>query len=214
MTQFFNEDVDRTYIPAQGQYFGRRVNGLQCEWSVNTAGVVDWGAGCGPAPTRLLLDNDYSKLTFDGQRVLKTEPGVGRLVALDASESSPPRLKAVMRVACQPPIPETEKGGHGREKPLDPACFDQLGGAFWLRDPGRLVLTFRGGSRPQKLAFADGTRTVAIKPQTETVVRVPLAQGSSQFGAQLDWQKAGPGYPELTSAQLIEGDGTRTELLY
>jgi hypothetical protein len=214
MTQFFNEDIDRTYIPAQGQYFGRRVNGLQCDWSVNTAGVVEWGTVCGPAPTRLLLDNDYSKLTFDDQRVLAQKPGVGRLVAIDATPSSPARLKAVMRVPCQPPIPETEKGGHGRQKPLDPACFNQLGGAFWLQEPGQLVLTFRGGSRPQTLAFADGSRTVTIKPGTETVVRAPLARGSSQFGAQLDWQKAGPGYPELTSAQLVEGDGTRTELLY
>ena len=56
--------------------------------------------------------------------------------------------------------------------------------------------------------------TVTIKPGTETLVRLPVAQGSSQFGAQLDWQKAGAGYPELTSAQLVEGDGKKTELLY
>ena len=53
MTQFFNEDVDRVYLPAQGQYIGRRVNGLQCDWNVNTAGVVDWGTGCSTATTSL-----------------------------------------------------------------------------------------------------------------------------------------------------------------
>jgi hypothetical protein len=157
-----------------------------------------------------MLDNDYRKLTFTGQRVLAQHAGVGRLVELGAN----PRLKAVMGVPCQPVIPETEKGGHGREKPADPACFDQIAGAFWLDAPGRLVLRFRGGSKPQKVAFADGSRVVTIKPGTDTTLRVPIAQGSTQFGAQLDWQKAGPGFPALTSAQLVEDDGTSTELLY
>ena len=154
MTQFFNRDIDRVYTPADGQFFGRRISGRQCGWSVNTAGAVDWGAGCGAAPKHLLLDNDYRKLTFAGQRVLAQHAGVGRLVELGAN----PRLKAVMGVPCQPVVPETEKGGHGREKPADPACFDQIAGAFWLDAPGHLVLRFRGGSKPQQVAFADGSR--------------------------------------------------------
>ena len=48
-TEFFNYDIKRTYLPA-GQYFGRRVNGLQCPWAPNEAGVIDWGAACGPVP--------------------------------------------------------------------------------------------------------------------------------------------------------------------
>ena len=117
------------YTASQGQYFGRRVTGLRCDWAVNTAGTVDWGAGCGAAPKHVLLDNDYRKLTFYDQRVLAQHAGIGRLVELGPT----PRLKAVMGVACQPVIPETEKGGHGREKPADPACFDQIAGALLAR---------------------------------------------------------------------------------
>lgn len=214
MTQFFNYDVTHVYTPSEGQYFGRRINGLQCDWSTNAAGVIQWGAQCGGPPKHLLLDNDYSKLHFYDQKVIDAQPGIGRVVELNAPPPGVPRLKALLRIPCGPAIPETEQGGHGDPRPLEPACFPLFAGGFWLDDPGRLELRFRGGAEPHTISFSGGARTETIKPRTTTTVKFPVPRGSTGFEGQLDWQQAGPAFPELIGADLIEGDGKKTNLLY
>ena len=120
-----------------------------------------------------------------------------------------------MRVPCQPAIPETEKGGHGREKPPDPACFDQIAGAFWLDAPGRLVLRFRGGSKPQQVALRRTARASAtIKPGTDDDAARPDRPGIHAVRRAARLAEGRTGLPGLTSAQLVEDDGTSTELLY
>ena len=89
-----------------------------------------------------------------------------------------------------------------------------MAGAFWLDDPARLVLRFRGGKNPQKVSFSGGARVDEIKPGRTTTLRFPIPAGPSSFEAQLDWQKAGPGFPELTSAEIVERDGSSSQLLY
>ncbi len=76
------------------------------------------------------------------------------------------------------------------------------------------MLRFSGGSRPQRISFANGARVDDIKPGRTTTIRLPIPVGASNFDAQLDWQKAGPGFPALTGAEIVEDDGTKTDLLY
>jgi len=212
-TEFFNRDVSRVYTPAN-EYFGRRVNGLQCPWAPNEAGVVEWGAACGAAPRRLLLDNDYSKIEFHDQKVLASQPGIGRVIELNAAPPLRPRLRSVLRVPCGPAIPGSESGGHGRVKPPRKDCFPLMSGAFWMDEPARLVLRFRGGKDPKRVSFSNGARVETIKPRTTTTLRFPIPAGSSSFGAQLEWQQSGPNFPELIGAEIVGRDGSVSELLY
>lgn len=212
-TEFFNYDITRSYLPA-GQYFGPRVNGLQCQWEANEAGFVDWGAACGPVPTRLLLDNDYAKFEFHKQKVLAEKPGIGRVVELTSTAPERPRLRSVLRVPCGPAIGGSQTGGHGRVTPPRKDCFPLMAGAFWLDEPAKLELRFRGGAKPQQVSFSGGARVDDIKPGETTTLRFPIPAGPSSFEAQLDWQDAGPDFPELASAKVVERDGSSRELLY
>ena len=212
-TEFFNRDITRTYVPPS-QYFGRRINGLQCSWVPNEAGYIDWGASCGPAPTRLLLDNDYAKIEFHDQKVLAEKPEIGRVVEMTSTAPQRAQLRSVLRVPCGPAIPGSQAGGHGRITPPRKDCFPLLAGAFWLDKPARLELRFRGGAEPHKISFSDGARVDDIKPGTTTTLRFPTPAGPSSFQAQLDWQQAGAAYPELVSAKIVEKNGSSSELLY
>ena len=162
----------------------------------------------------MLLDDDFSKVLFYGQRVLAQEPGNGRLIAPGPSPGSRPRIKAILRVPCSPARPNTTMTGHGALQRPTSACYPVMGGAFWLDDPGTLVLTFRGGARAHRIGISAPARVDRIKPRARTTLRLPIPQGASGFDAQLDWQQSGPDYPELVDARLVTGDGIATNLLY
>lgn len=215
-TEFFNRDITRTYTPPS-QYFGRRVNGLQCPWTPNNAGVIDWGPACGPVPARILLDNDYSRIEFHDQKVLASRPEIGRVVELQAKPPLRPRLRSVLRIPCGPALTGSKPGGHGEITAAQKDCFNVMSGAFWLDDPAKLVLRFRGGARPYRVAvaFNGGEPAIeTIKPQTTTTLTYPVAAGTSGFQGQLEWQKSGPAFPELTGAELVERAGSSSDLLY
>jgi hypothetical protein len=212
MTQFFNEDVTRVYSPVD-RIAGPPVDAKTCRWRQNAAGVVAWDPACGQPPRRLLLDDDFARITFYDQKVLRTEPGSGRLIEL----TGPPgqaRLKAVLRVPSGPAMPAVERGGHGALEPATRECVPGISGAFWTDEPATLVLRFKGGNRPLRVALDNGARVETLKPNVINTIRVPVPQGASGFTAQLEWDRAGPGLPSLVGAQLTGADGATTDLLY
>jgi hypothetical protein len=213
MTELFNHEVDRAYVP-ETPLLGPPIVGRQCTWKANAAGVVAWGAGCGGTPRRVLLDDMYARIHFHDQQVLAAEPRIGRLVQLNAAPPSQPRLKAIFRVPCSPAFASTQLGKKGGLNPPKGSCTPAMGGAFWLDEPGTLVLRFRGGDRPLRVAFGGGARVEVIKPGVVNTLRFPAPRGASSFEAQLEWNQSGPGFPELIGAEIADRDGDKTNLLY
>jgi hypothetical protein len=209
-TQLFNERIRSLYVP-EAPIAGKLDKGQVCTWKADAEGVVTWGPGCGTNYRRLLLDDDFAKVDFHGQRVLAQQPGIGRLVALPEGAE---RLRSVLRVPCGPKLPVYELGGHSEVKPSARTCSQDLGGVFWLDSPGELLLRFRGGEQPNTITFDNGQRVEQIPARGVRTIRLPIPTGSMSFAAQLGWRGEGPVHPELIGAELVEESGAKTELLY
>jgi hypothetical protein len=207
VTQLFNERIRNLYIPVT-PIAGKLQTGRFCKWQADAQGVVSWETSCGQNYRRLLLDDDFAKIGFHGERVLAHQPGIGRLVALP---DGPARIKSVLRVPCGPKLPVYEPGGRSRINPPAAFCSPALAGAFWLDSPGELRLRFRGTEQPSTVSFDDGRRVEQVPAGAVRTVTMPIAARSANFTAQLG--QTGGKYPELIQAQLVEG-GRKTELLY
>ncbi len=209
MTQLFNRDIDRVYVP-NTPLLGRPLIGRQCPWTYDDQGAVTWGPACGAPPTQLLLDDDFAKVSFHGQDIVSAQPGIGRIIGVQGAH---PRIESVLRIPCGPLLPSYVQGGHSERLPAKRACSNELSGAFWLDGPGELVLRFRGGSQDTNVSF-DVDKPDPIPRRVVTTLREPIPDGRLFFRATLGWTGPGPEYPALMGAEIVEKNGKTTDLLY
>lgn len=215
-TEFFNRDVTRIYAPEQG-YVGRQLVGATCSWGVDDDGFPVFSEACGPPPTRFLLDDDYAKLTFAGQRVLGSHEGVGRLVEVTSRPPTRPRLEASITPACSAVIP-TQDLHTGESRGAETGCYPQSSGQLWLREAGRITMGFRGGLTDYTVQIVtsegDNPRTFDLPAGTTRRVSIPVPAGKSEFQIDFGFDRPVTLPQQLqTSIELIQGD-RRDELLY
>jgi hypothetical protein len=208
-TEFFNARIKQVYLPDR-PIVGTLENGKTCVWRPSAVGVVDFEPGCGPSPTRLLLDDDWGKATFYAQRVLRDAPGTGRIV--DIPPPGRPRLMAIVYIPCGPPIRDVDLANARTTAPVPHCISPYVAGQFWLDEPATLVVRFRGGATPQQLVAPD--RTIrSIPPRTITTMRFPVTAGQSEIVLSLGWGGAPPQAPSLVGARLASPTAA-VDLLY
>jgi hypothetical protein len=193
---FFNRDLNQVYIPSRpATYLGNAPLGRTCEWSAPN-GYLRLGAGCGPRPSRYLVDDPLARLTFYGQRVLARDRQVGTLVQVRGA----PRLKSVLILPCPVRYVSTSQAGGRIALQTHTACRGVLQGSLWLDHAATLAVTFHGGAAAN---VADlGTRRWVLAAGRNTTVRVALPAGGHSLALGLDWTDS-RGAPTLVAARLI-----------
>jgi hypothetical protein len=196
-TDFYNDDVTQVYAPNGVR--GYPIYGRACAWTLAADGTAVFGHGCGTPPSRFLLDDPVTRLTFYRQRVLASAPDIGRVVAVDGR----PRVMAALQVPCGYALRAIYIYGLGRKfaNPLKP-CHPWLIADLFLRRAQTLVLTFRGGPTVHYVALGDNSYRIA--PRGLTTLRFPAGKGHARVYLSLDWT----GYlnrPVLTGAALRSG---------
>lgn len=210
VTEFFNRKITQVFVPDRPVGLAP-LSGKTCTWTSDANGGVTFGAECGAAPTRVLLDDDFGKLTFNTERYVTSRPGVGRVVDIGVPPPSRPSLRAILYVPCSPPYPTAETGGLGRTG-VSRLCFsNRLTGEFHLARSEPLRLKWRGGSADAQLSINGRVYPIPKHRVTSFTLRVP--PGNNPFQLELPWSKPPPVSPLLIGATLGTGLGT-TELLY
>lgn len=215
-TEFFNKSIRRVYTVSGATIYGRPVQGRTCSMTATANGALELPPSCGPPPSTFLLSDDLFKPTFYDQRVLASSPGGSRLVRVPAD--APPRLKAVIRPDCTARV-LTANQRTGRLRRAAAGCSDFTSGQLWLDTPGKVALTFSGGTTDQLVSVttSDGGQPtqVALPAGQITTVPVELPPGASQYNVQFGWlEKTGTSrFPKLRSVELTQ-DGRTEQLLY
>jgi hypothetical protein len=210
LTDFFNREIDQVFLPDRPVGFSP-VRGKTCVWTANTAGAMTFGPGCGRAPRTLYLDDDFGKLTLHDQRVLAQKPDVGRIVRVTTPPPARPRIKALVYVPCSPRFGTAEVGGLAKRSSGRICPQPLLSGQFYLDEPARMVMTWRGGTEDNQLQV--GNKLYDIPAGRLTKVPLDIPEGNNPFQLQLPWSDPPPASPGLVSMTLTDKDG-RTELLY
>jgi hypothetical protein len=194
--EFFNRDIEQTYVPAKpATYLGNAPLSRTCEWAAPN-GYLKFGAGCGPRPTRFLLDDPSARLTFYGQTVLARDQRIGTLVELRGA----PRLRSALTLPCPKRYVATTQAGGPIAVQAHTACRGVLQASFWLDRAATLAVTFHGGT---SVNVADiGDRRWTIQPGRDTTVRIAVPAGGHGVSLGLDWNDSA-GAPAVTAARLL-----------
>ena len=143
-------------------------------------------------------------MSFHGGKVLARDPFLGQLIAVPAN----PRVRSIIRMPCQRATLKLGRDNTPQGIPKDLECPPDMTVFLWVDGPGTLELTFRGGTRPQKVSFKDRTWTIA--PGRSTIVRVPVDTGTPNVTLATGWdRRAGAA---LVDAAFVS-DGERAALL-
>lgn len=200
VTELFNEKI-------QGRYHvqsGLAALGPLCLVTVEATGGLRGPAGCAP-PRTLLLESSFTRVTFDGERLLGDNLPNSRLV--DAGDH--PRVLSLVTLPC------VEPGSAFRGSNLAVrACSGRLDLQLWPTVPGVVTIRFQGGLAQHygRLNAAGQPATVYnFKPEAVETIRIPVGGEPSTLGLQLDWSTTA-GAPTLLSIQLRRG-GQVTNLL-
>ena len=70
---FFNRKITQAYAPAAG-LLGRKVQGTSCSMRFAVSGELVLGAGCGPRPSRFLINDPSARVTFQDEVRSASEP--------------------------------------------------------------------------------------------------------------------------------------------
>jgi len=201
---FFNRRITQAYKPAAG-ILGRAVQGKVCSLRFDVTGELVLGAGCGPPPSRFLINDPSARLTFHDEVRSASQRDVGRLVELKSSAA--PRARSLIVLPCPRRTPGYDAASPDIVPDDSPiTCSKALTGALWLDGPAQVAITYRGGRRAQSVEA--GGKRFAIPPGVDTTIRFGAPQGYSQFVAQADWALS-VGTPKVRSVALTEG-GTTT----
>lgn len=207
LTDYFNGVIRAIYVPDR-PIGGPSLNGRTCPWTLGDDGKIGFGSKCGPAPRRLLLDDDFGKLTIYGQRVRFQEPYLGRVADIPAR----PRARALIYVPCSPPVQALDLRGIAKVRPARRFCPQaRLSGQLFLDRPATFALTWKGGTTDNQIQI--GPKLYDIPAGRPTTVRLPVPAGNNPFQLDLPWTDPPPASPLLVSARLIDRRGS-TELLY
>jgi hypothetical protein len=200
---FFNRDITEAYAPASG-ILGRKIQGKVCSLRFAVDGEVVLGTGCGPRPSRFLINDPSARITFQDELRSASQPDVGRLVELQPS--TVPRARSLVVLPC----PRRTPGYSSTSPDIVPAdspitCARAMTGALWLDAPAQVQITYRGGRRAQHVE-AGGQRWT-IPAGVDTTIRFAAPKGYSQFVAQADWASSA-GTPQVLSVALAGGGKT------
>jgi hypothetical protein len=201
---FFNRKITQAYAPAAG-LLGRKVQGNSCTMRFAVSGELVLGAGCGPRPSRFLINDPSARVTFQDEVRSATDPHIGRLVEL--KPSAIPRAQSLVVLPCPRRTPGYAANSPdivGVDSPI--TCTRAMTGALWLDAPAQVSIRYRGGRRDQQVE-AGGQRR-RIPAGVETTIRFGAPKGYSQFVAQADWTSS-VGTPRVLSVALTSG-GKRT----
>lgn len=198
--EFFNHDVSQTLIPPDG-YEGRAARGKQCDLNIGQDGVVRIDPPCDPTPAAVWNNDPLLRVAFANGRQTARQPLLGQVFRLDGG---PPRLLAGIVLPCAPPTLSIAKNGarFGPANPAEVSCRDKLQASTFLRQPGTLSVTFRGG-RDSHRVQADG-RVVEIPPGATETVRIRVPAGAQQIQVPTDWTTA-EGAPQIVGISLQSG---------
>jgi hypothetical protein len=204
---FFNRKITQAYAPETG-VLGRAIQGRVCSLRFDTSGRLVLGAGCGPRPTRFLVNDPSARLTFQHERRAWSEPTIGRLVEVDPAQ--PTRARALVVLPC----PRRTPGYSASSPDIVPVdspitCARELTASLWLDAPATLVVRYRGGPRAERVTV--GGRTFAVGAREVTTIRVPVAEGYSQTVVAQSWRSSA-GTPTIASVSLDEAGGSSTPL--
>jgi hypothetical protein len=201
---FFNRKLTQAYAPAAG-LLGRKVQGNSCSMRFAVSGELVLGAGCGPRPSRFLINDPSARVTFQDEVRSATDPYIGRLVELKSSTI--PRARSLVVLPCPRRTPGYAANSPdivGVDSPI--TCARAMTGALWLDAPAQVSIRYRGGRRDQQVEA--GGRRRRIPAGVETTIRFGAPKGYSQFVAQADWTSS-VGTPRVLSVALTSG-GKRT----
>jgi hypothetical protein len=201
---FFNRKITQAYAPAAG-LLGRKVQGKSCSMRFAVSGELVLGAGCGPRPSRFLINDPSARVTFQDELRSATDPYIGRLVEL--RPSTIPRARSLVVLPCPRRTPGYAANSPdivGVDSPI--TCTRAMTGALWLDAPAQVSVRYRGGRRGQQVEA--GGRRWRIPAGVETTIRFGAPKGYSQFVAQADWTSS-VGTPRVVSVALTSG-GKRT----
>jgi hypothetical protein len=201
---FFNRKITQAYAPAAG-LLGRKVQGISCTMRFAVSGELVLGRGCGPRPSRFLINDPSARVTFQDEVRSASDPNVGRLVEL--KPSSIPHARSLIVLPCPRRTP-----GYATNSPdivsVDSpiACARAMTGALWLDAPAQVEVRYRGGRRDQQVQA--GGKSWKIPARVDTTIRFDAPKGYSQFAAEADWVSS-VGTPKVLSVALSSG-GERT----
>jgi hypothetical protein len=198
---FFNRKITQAYAPAAG-LLGRKVQGRSCSMRFAVSGELVLGRGCGPRPSRFLINDPSARVTFQDEVRSASDPNVGRLVEL--RPSAVPRARSLIVLPCPrrtPGYAANRPDIVGVDSPI--TCARAMTGALWLDAPAQVEIRYRGGRRDQHVEA--GGRRWRIPAGVETTIRFGAPKGYSQFAAQADWVSSA-GTPRVASVALAGGD--------
>jgi hypothetical protein len=209
LVEFFNGNVAQVFTPDYGSV-GRPPRGPTCEFSLAPGGALSFATGCGAPLGRILLDDEYGKLTLAGQRLVTEAPEIGRVVAVPDPAGA--QAKALVYVPCGPPVSGVDLSGRGEIAARQRICPNrEVTALLYPERAARFVMTWRGGAEDQQLIT--GEQVYQLPAGKVTRVSIPVPAGESVVKIPLPWSSAPPDAPDLIGAELVEGDRT-TDLLY
>ncbi len=195
---FFNRKVTQAYAPAAG-VLGRKVQGISCSMRFAESGELVLGEGCGPRPSRFLINDPSARVTFHDEVRSASDRHFGRLVEL--KPSTRPRAQSLVVLPCPrrtPGYSSTSPDIVGADSPI--TCAREMTGALWLDAPARVSIRYRGGQRDQQVEA--GGKRWTIPAGLETTIAFGTPKGYSQFVAQADWTSS-VGTPQVLSVTLV-----------
>jgi hypothetical protein len=209
--ELFNRDVSRVY--ALSTATRRLERGRVCTWTADAGGRAIFEPACGPPPRTLYVDDPAAHVTFAGQRLIKHEPGAGRLIELPGPPAVP-TLESLLVLPCDDSSLLRRNGAFisyfSRE------CRTVASGYFWLKRPATLVLRVRGGERshPARVTSTPAAvdKTFTIQPRRVNTLRIPVPAGASQLEMRFDTLELPRGLPEVVGAALETGGRERSIL--
>ena len=169
------------------------------------SGELVLGAGCGPPPSRFLINDPSARVTFHDELRSASDRHFGRLVEL--TPSTAPRARSLVILPCPrrtPGYSSTSPDIIGVDSPI--TCAREMTGALWLDAPAQVAIRYRGGRRDQ-MVEAGGKRW-KIPADMKTTIAFGAPKGDSQFVAQADWTSS-KGTPQVLSVALAS-EGKRT----
>jgi hypothetical protein len=197
---FFNRKITQAYGPAAG-LLGRKVQGTVCPMRFAVSGELVLGPGCGPRPSRFLINDPSARVTFQDELRSASDPNIGRLVEL--KPSTIPRARSLIVLPCPrrtPGYATTSPDIVGVDAPI--TCARAMTGALWLDAPAQVEIGYHGGRRDQQVEA--GGRRWKIPAGVDTTIRFGAPKGYSQFVAQADWASS-VGTPQVRSVALVSG---------
>ena len=204
VAELFNDEVEQVLTPSV-DVPGVDPLGPLCSWTASGRGVVQIAPACGPMRGVVWNDDPFISMSFHGGKFLARDPMLGQLMSVPEN----PRLRSMIRNACQRATLTLNDDGTPKGIPTDLPCTPHMSINLWLDAPGTLELTFSGGADEQRVQYQQQSWTLpAGKP---TTIKIAVNAAAASIALALDWEDP-RGTPRVTGAAFVT-DGKREPLL-